>query len=1658
MNKLIDNNTIACNDDNNNNNHVESNKGTEINNLDRVTALPPNHQLPLDENSNMKYTNELNNMSNNHTQEIFTNKFQNQFQIQEPQMQQFMLPPNNNIPPNATFNNTMNTMNQNIINNNATNMNFNISEQNTPLASRRPSMPRNYSDLFNTNNNNMNNFIPQQPYNLNDTSPLYSFRLHDPSNSPYLPLQQQIVTNNNTNPVMNNQAPGGTLINDNNISTPNPMMNNPSQYYYPLLTFIPIQHPTSPLNYYPSVSNIYKNTNENAQDKIMENKPMLQNSGLPEQIPVANEKQIYDLGTPFGKNINGNDSMFDINMLQDDGIDQTTQQFIPSLTPNNNNFSSNLPSNTIIPSGQPNQIPIAPTNGYIPQFNQQGLTNNQQTYVLPNQQASPPQTIANIYNPHIQAHTQSKQHQKQLLKQLHMQQLQFQRQHPKHHTNQQRIDPGTSSMSGSSSSNNRYIKSNTNTDEYPTERSQKVNRRSSKSGKNTISWNTGDAKFDKTAKALITKLEEIHSEVTTQEMELQSICSQLTISQATDSKSLWYILKLNTDLVNNYVKLILNSLLPFGIISTTTNDFLITSNKNSVESNEENTVAADDTNDVNSYKKTDKNNSKKNKKSSSKKKSKSKSRKSKKISKNGTDIKTKSFSSITGDGLDINLLKQIGEEFIDIHKIERRLWIIGTVVFLDILKRFSNFIDLEVSSQFITHVFSSILNMISDLPSTKFRIQWYQRLGDLSRTAIALYPSNFMDWKLSAEFWYKESVKYILGHGKLYYHLSTVQQNTLGAFVNLGKSVFCRDAFLPSQQYMQLVIENIYQRAFMARNNSETLGGHKYTQCQFLLEYLKHGEVMLLPSFSQSVDLQNVVIHYFDKVFGKLNSSLSPLNVNPNTGMNNNDTTIMNNNLMSPVGNQNLRTTLDTAQTSHFDPNIMPSPEFGPKFNNLTFETSNMMNFLRQDDIDANIFNPQEIFNQKNHEQLKYFFRQSSLFAESHILQLVGFGALKNPFALLFELPKFIKERKDKKEKKKLKNSTQIPDGKIFAKPSTIYPSGIQPAFDVNYSAPGSYKSSPQSSIIGKDFDDKILGLDTPTEFFGNIDNLNIPYFMPPALEIWLESLRYINITSLKCSMIVLKKFLTGPLFIALPHLIPWVYFLISLAIKIENLNQESFKEMWLDLVKRIFPWNSIVEFLNILLAYTLDNYGSSPLIEKLCKKYKKMNLDELLVHFRNHENLPEILMCWGTLWFDVIAEKGQAYKMSDNYDMFGIEDPSIFDFPVDGIGFDEQDKDGDRFWARTIRVIFLFKGLAEKFDRFGGLIISKQTSVFCRKINIAPDHILRSFAFKLTPYFESSMLSKSALCVVGTFEYISPINVDLKAQPPMSFIPGENIFNYPSYKPMVFDYSSFDKYGDAIDIALYVDNLKSGSEAIIPSETYEEILDRNVIIKEEEAIFNDCINPESVTVYRNNNQQFKSEDDDSLYLTADDLTCMFKESCFVPDTTTWLRHYARIYKVATNDILKFGVCLSTLVATRLARDSKDESAVEASTRAIITMNQLFKEKKLFQIASAKNPNVTSSDILNPKNQLKVDYPLDDDILKSVEKIQNENNNSVLDNNTGNGVKHNSFILITDDTKLEKQAWMNSIRCFRTKFLFSFANVVTSHMKNEGYDHKVCTN
>lgn len=861
----------------------------------------------------------------------------------------------------------------------------------------------------------------------------------------------------------------------------------------------------------------------------------------------------------------------------------------------------------------------------------------------------------------------------------------------------------------------------------------------------------------------------------------------------------------------------------------------------------------------------------------------------------------------------------IGQEIVDIYRIERRLWVYGTITFLDVLKNFSNFMDPEVCSLFISYAFISISQMLDDIPP-KCSISWLEKLGDLSRMAIALYPSGFVDWKLSAEHWYREALVYTYGHGKLYYHISTVQQNTLEAFVNLGKSVFCRGTFIPSHQYMQLVIDNIYQRAFAERNNG-------YPKNSSIVEYLKHTEVMLLPSFLESYELQNVVLNFFEQKFG-----------------------------------------------------IISSDDF---------------------------FDPKSIFIQDN-EKLKHYFRNSSLFAESHILQLVGFGNSKTPFAMLFELPKYLKERKERKEKRNPKQQLSIPLINIE-----------NPHLDIS-------------------------------NFFETIDTTNAPYHFYENISIWTYSLNFVNTVSIRCSAIVLKKFLHGPLLTALSHLLPWIYFLISVGIRVNTFHDSSLREFWCVLIRLVLPWDSLITFLNSLLFYMKDNHVEQLFsVNSFFQKFENMNLYEILQYFCEHEDLPEIWHCWGSLWFDVIYNKSSNYR---DLQEIGLKDYKLLDLPIDGISFDMNEETGINFWKRACRVILLFHSLCREFS-FGLIVVSQG--------NKWDDFV---FKFQGTGNNLDSELAIAIGTKIRLFERISDFNIVGSDTNVTCMIPYMSMKELQGYKPFQFDHNCFNKNGELITGSIYTrshlevkKNLSSdlNEQKMIENRKLiaSDMLKYETVVNQEEKLWlSSFLNP----ALRHSTSTWEGK------LPFGDLNCFADThvTYFVLDATTWLRHFAHVYKLATNNVLKFVICLTTFQELRFLRKSKDESVLEAATRAVITVRQLYYEKKLLALRFTGNVASHLEEHLEIEEQMTWRSHVVEFVIEAIGKAQDKFNQLNLASKeqghhyikVDNSSQQFHFVsLVTDDLNIRSKAQLQNIRTFSTRFMFSICNEI-------GIEKGICIN
>ena len=108
----------------------------------------------------------------------------------------------------------------------------------------------------------------------------------------------------------------------------------------------------------------------------------------------------------------------------------------------------------------------------------------------------------------------------------------------------------------------------------------------------------------------------------------------------------------------------------------------------------------------------------------------------------------------------------------------------------------------------------------------------------------------------------------------------------------------------------------------------------------------------------------------------------------------------------------------------------------------------------------------------------------------------------------------------------------------------------------------------------------------------------------------------------------------------------------------------------------------------------------------------------------------------------------------------------------------------------------------------------------------------------------------------------------------------------------------------------------------------------------------------------------------------------------FVFDATSWLRHFAHIYKLASNHVLKFAVCLTTFQELRFLRKSKDANVVEASTRAIITMRQLYSDGNLLPLRFTGNVATDIEEHLEFEEQITWRSHVDEFVIEAVMKAQ----------------------------------------------------------------------
>lgn len=903
----------------------------------------------------------------------------------------------------------------------------------------------------------------------------------------------------------------------------------------------------------------------------------------------------------------------------------------------------------------------------------------------------------------------------------------------------------------------------------------------------------------------------------------------------------------------------------------------------------------------------------------------------------------------------------------------------------------SVFQEHEIFSCFIAYCFSAVSNLTD--PSLEMEGWWCEKLGDLSRMAIALYASRFIDWKISAEYWYSVVMKTMYGHGKIYYHMCTVQQDNLDALVNIGKSVICRDPFVPTQQYLRLVVENICtQRNILS-----------------LLE---------LPIID----------------FIKIHKVL--LSIHSNVGSTTNN--------IDQLGNQ-VENILDAQIQYGIDLVTRYGVTFGCDSHGYNFFTKSfcipggVQNKYGVDPYDLYV-KQQEHDHQGNVlntiEKMNFWFNKGSLFAIANVNHLVGFGDPKNPFAKIFHLPEALKERREKKERKRRSKSVSMQDD----------------GQDILGNSPPGIAGSESSFLVASEL----------------------------SAADWFYSLTYINKSVLKLSFRILNHYLIGPKQASTRHIIIWLYFLIAVG-EASNKYLES-KHMFLWLFRKFFPWNSLINYLNALITVV----GNSNNLKNICRNYLLQH-PNYIEHFNQNEFLPEVWKCWGTLWFDVIAPKNDF----SNLDAAGVLDEDLFDLPICGTSpiininnsndgnsqrgksksANQQERNNDE---RLVRIILLARLLADKYDF--GLVRTAECFKFDESAHLKPDsdYLLSSsvpnmandlFAFahevmygdaRMTQNNFIAPISPANLVNSNTIGNISPQEKDeywFLIRDQDDWIQndrnelGEEIAEdeeIEGYADSEFDEGSdFDHQNppdskimeDLQSHARYNDQHNKNFERTL--QTYNELYSESYVL-----------NSDVIPFLSNNHVQIEGDLGDRIDSTLTYITL---------DTNIWLKHCGRIFKCVRNHVFKVLIPLIVFQELRSLRKSAEATIADAATRSVIIIRELYLSREIvplrFDGTVASDINETTEFENNPSWMSNVDLTIlnvvneHDEMskkhLKGFNATINSNNPLVLDKKAARLFRY--CILVTDDRNMRLRAKTSGLISYQSKWLFGQLDTIFSH-------------
>lgn len=879
----------------------------------------------------------------------------------------------------------------------------------------------------------------------------------------------------------------------------------------------------------------------------------------------------------------------------------------------------------------------------------------------------------------------------------------------------------------------------------------------------------------------------------------------------------------------------------------------------------------------------------------------------------------------------LNASCKTGRNIVELYKIPRRMWVYGIVGFLEVLKNIMTiFQEHEICLCFIAFCFS-IISILTD-PNLEMEGWWLEKLGDLSRMAIALYASKFIDWKISAEFWYATSLKTLYGHGKIYYHMCTVQQDNLDALVNIGKSVFCRDPFVPTQHYLRLVVENICS----ARN--------------------------VLPILELPI-IDFIKIH---KVLLSIFSSDPANHTDPSQIQFGID-------LVTKYG---LTFGSDPKGFNYFSHELLASSP-------LTSDANESLQPFAPHPF--NTSPPQA--NNSSLEKTSFWFLKGPCFAIANINHLVGFGDSRNPLARVFHLPEALKERRSKKDRKR--------KGRI-----------VNPTEDV---------SSPPD--------------------LGSATDLS-----PPE---WFYSLKYLNKSVVELSMRILNHYLIGPKAALSGHIIVWLYFLVSLGKAMDRAPLSNLMFSWL--FKTLFPWELLINYCNSVLA----KVRSSPAMRLQCQQLIYLQVD-CLDHFNNHESLPEVWKCWGTLWFDLISEKEDFITLQDA----GVLSHDMFDQPTCGTSAlktsgrlnDVVNDFGDN--DRLVRIVLLARTIADDAK----FVLARDESGFkydnakCKSTDEAIQQSNHDTA-DLKAIIEEFLLSDGRFVHNNFMQPITALNFNRALQ---TFLPSAVDDCWFAYESMENDNGNGPVNGHGGPTKATQNGLtKRRSQPFNASEM-------NRASHPGKLNAPTTLNPKALThfgLFPNPSELPEGNFGDNIDTRITRITL---------DTNIWLKHCGRIFKCIKNGIIMSLIPLIVFQELRALRKSTDATIADSATRLVIIVRELYASR---HIVPLRFDGTVATDI-NETREFETNAnwrsDVDDTILNLVSEHDSIARRVALTNSGANGAfskdqpvgafdaaakNARSFrycVLITDDRNMRLRSKTLGLTSFQSKWLFANIEKIAS--------------